>query len=115
MTPPPGDLIDLSPGSIHANGHALWEDSWGKIYPVETLHYQGSAFHFYKTQGALKRLFRTVLGPRMLIREEYHLAYDYFDQAYQASAAKPPELMAYPNFVMTGQSGIGTPITFVFL
>jgi hypothetical protein len=102
---------DQSNGTVYLQ--AVWDACWGKTYPIETVDYRGSTFSFYNTQGPLGDLLPNILEPRMLIREEYRLAYDYFEQMYRTEA--PKSYHDFPNFIMTGQSGIGALISLSML
>jgi hypothetical protein len=76
---------------------------WGKSYPYTMKEIGDKKYYFYETT-LLRWLFNpTILQDYFLVRDEYVLAYDYFEERNASSSAKKL------SYVLTGQPGIGTP------
>jgi hypothetical protein len=93
----------LVPGP-DADGQAIHDAAWGRPYPFETTTLNNRTFRFYKRDDPLATFFLDDimnLESRILIREEYRLAYDYFDRLQAEQTNKSP------IFILTGQPGIG--------
>jgi hypothetical protein len=86
-------------------GRALHDVSWGQEYPVETVTFKHHTFRFYNRGELLSHFFPSAalrLESCILIRDEYRLAYEHFERL-QVEAPSDD----VPNFVLTGQPGIG--------
>jgi hypothetical protein len=92
----------------YADGMPLYDLCWGKVYPVESLTYDGDVLRFYNTRGAIQQFLKTLLSPFVLLRREYELAYEYIENEER----KAPETSFgnSPKLVLTGQPGIGAHI-----
>jgi hypothetical protein len=100
--------LNVTSGTRSQQGQTIWELCWGKAYPRESLVYEGVCYHFYDTLGPLVQ-FLPSLKPRILIREEYDLAYEYFEA--EERQALGLSYLRLPNFILTGHPGIGTLLT----
>jgi hypothetical protein len=86
-------------------GKALHDATWGDTYPIDVIVHKERTFNFYNEADVLSNFFPTDflnLEHTTLIRDEYRLAYDHFSRIQ----AESPSDKA-PNFVLTGQPGIG--------
>jgi hypothetical protein len=76
---------------------------WGKSYPCTIKEIGGKEYYFYKTTHLRKLFGPTILQDYFLVRDEYVLAYDYFEQRSASSSGMKL------SYVLTGQPGIGAP------
>jgi hypothetical protein len=76
---------------------------WGKSYPCTIKEIGGKKYYFYETTHLRKLFGPTILQDYFLVRDEYVLAYDYFEQRSASSSSMKL------SYVLTGQPGIGTP------
>jgi hypothetical protein len=76
---------------------------WGKSYPYTMKEIGDKEYYFYETTHLRKLFGPTILQDYFLVRDEYVLAYDYFDQRNASSSG------IKLSYVLTGQPGIGTP------
>lgn len=79
--------------------YGLWQTHWGKPLQLSQVTWQDSQFDFFEPSKDLRQVFTVRLEERILVREEYRVAYEYFEA--KSSAGQPG------RFILTGHPGIG--------
>ena len=77
--------------------------SWGKPVQVTTTAWQSSQFEYIEPDVDFRKLFKVKLEDRIMIRDEYRVAYDYFD----ANMNFNPKTGRSTCHILAGHSGIG--------
>lgn len=94
--------------AIDLSLHKLWQTRWGKPLQPSLVTWQDAQFEFFEPGCELNKVFTVRLEERILIREEYRVAYEYFDANanYKASNGRAA------RYILTGHPGIGMDIDF---
>ena len=82
---------------------SLWQIRWGKPLQVSRVTWQDAQSEFFEPGCELSKVFTVRLEERILIREEYRVAYEYFD----ANANYKPSNGRAARYILTGHPGIG--------
>lgn len=88
---------------LPANLVELWKSAWGKPLQLSQVEWKGSQYDFFEPGKQVGQLFIARLEERILVREEYRVAYDYFE----ANASYKPAIGRSACYILTGSPGIG--------
>ncbi|KAI0085881.1 hypothetical protein BDY19DRAFT_908652 [Irpex rosettiformis] len=81
----------------------LWSTHWGKPLALSQATWQDEQFDFFEPSKDLGGVFTVRLEERILVREEYRVAYDYF----VTNANHKPTTGRSARYILTGSPGIG--------
>lgn len=87
----------------------LWFARWGQPLRCSQVTWQDEQFEFFEPSAELSRVFTVRLEKRILIRQEYRVAYDFFE----ANANFEPAIGRAARYILTGHPGIGTWFNFL--